>query len=229
MNLRTHYDALYQNAVQKIESNGYSLDDLIDSPDDQRRGITLLIRPKEKVRLRIRQFLNELRLIEPKQYYQPDPDIHVTVLSIISCHPGFELQNICVSDYIDLIGQTIKAASPFKIRFNGVTASPSCIMVQGFPTGNTLNDVRDRLRDCFNQSGLQQSIDSRYSIQTAHMTVVRFREPLVRINEFLKVVERYRNFDFGTLSIDSIELVYNDWYQRNELVKELHRFKLAGF
>jgi len=43
---------------------------------------------------------------------------------------------------------------------------------------------------------------------------------------FLKLIEDYRGFDFGTLSVDAVEFVYNDWYLRKEFVKPLHIFGL---
>jgi hypothetical protein len=52
------------------------------------------------------------------------------------------------------------------------------MMVQGFPADEGLQVLRDRLRAAFRQSSLQQSIDQRYSIQTAHSTIIRFRHPL---------------------------------------------------
>ena len=35
-----------------------------------------------------------------------------------------------------------------------------------------------------------------------------------------------QNFDFGKINFKECHLVYNDWYQRDELVKEIHEFRL---
>ena len=69
-------------------------------------------------------------------------------------------------------------------------------------------------------------MDKRYSIQTAHSTIVRFRNHLNEKENFLKIIDKYADFDFGTFEIKKIELVYNDWYQRNELVKKLYEFEI---
>ncbi len=113
----------------------------------------------------------------------------------------------------------------FKIQFKGLTASPSCILIQGFLT-NTLNEIRDELRKTFKNSDLQQSIDKRYNIQTAHATVIRFKSELTDQTALINLIEKYREFDFGTFEIKQIELVYNDWYQREKFVKKLHTFSL---
>jgi len=226
MDLIENYSKLYQDSVQKIISDEYTIDNLIDSFSDNRRGITLLIRTNNLIKKNIQGFISDLRQIDPEQYYYPNSDIHVTVMSIISCYNGFDLTNICVSNYIDLIEKSIKSQRNIVINFKGVTVSPSCIMIQGFLCDNTLNAIRDNLRINFKNSDLQQSIDIRYSIQTAHSTIVRFRKRFTKKDDYLKIIDSYRDYDFGTLSTDTIELVYNDWYQRKEFVKELHKFKI---
>ena len=222
-----HYNSLYDESIKKITANEYEIDNLIDSPSDNRFGITLLIRPKDYINDNIQKFLDELKSVEPEQYYYPNSDIHVTVMSIISCYNGFELENISIDKYIDLINKSLTKRENINIEFNGITASPSCVMIQGFLSDNTLNDIRDNLRTIFINSGLEQSIDQRYTIQAAHLTVARFRKPLTRKKEFLGILDKYRNYYFGNFSADTMELVYNDWYQRKKFVRILHLFKLS--
>lgn len=226
MDLAEHYNTLYKKSIQKIISDEYSFDDLIDSQSDKRQGISLLARPNKEVIANVEGFLRDLAQIDPEQYYQPASDLHITVMSIITCYKGFDLRSICISDYVNTIQESIKTDRNIEINFKGITASPSAIMIQGFLSDDTLNFLRHNIRMNFKNSGLQQSIDSRYSIQTAHMTAVRFRKLLTSKMDLLKAIEDYREFDFGTLSVNTVELVYNDWYQRKEFVKQLHQFEL---
>ncbi len=226
MDLIKHYYRLYQDSIQKIISDNYQIDNLIDAPSDNRFGITLLIRPDSHVKSNIQRFLSKLKAIEPDQYYYPSSDIHVTVMSIISCYNGFDLANISIGDYVQIIEESIKVQKDIEIQFKGVTASPSCVMVQGLLSDNNLNTIRDNLRRNFKTSKLQQSMDQRYTIQTAHSTVVRFRKNLTEKADFIKVLEDHRDCNFGTFSVDTIDLVYNDWYQKTERVKELYKFKI---
>jgi 2'-5' RNA ligase len=226
MDLTEHYDKLYSDSIQKIRTDKYQIDNLINSPTDNRFGITLLIRPDEKVKCEIKRFLDKLRVIEPEQYYYPDSDIHVTVMPIISCYNGFELSQISTEEYIEVISKSILGFTNFSIEFKGLTASPSCVMVQGFLKESTLNEIRDNLRNNFMDSMLQQSIDKRYSIQTAHSSIFRLRKELENKKEYLELIEEYRDFYFGTFSVNSIELVFNDLYQRKGYVKELYRFEI---
>jgi 2'-5' RNA ligase len=226
MDLQQHYNKLYQESITKYKNDNYELDKLIDSPTDHRFGITLLIRPPQIIKNEIDNFLANLKEIEPNQYYHPKSDIHITVMSIISCYLGFELSQIDTNNYIEMIHQCLSGISSFSIQFKGLTASPSCVMVQGFLIDNTLKRIRDKLRSNFKNSGLQHSIDKRYAIQTAHSTIFRLRNNLNAKDKFLDLVEQYKDYEFGTFTVDSLELVFNDWYQREDKVQKLYEFKL---
>ncbi|POY38885.1 mutarotase [Flavobacterium alvei] len=225
MNLiKEHYDRLYENSIQQIRENNYSIDNQIDSVSDKRFGLTLIIRPDTETKNKIQVFLDELKEIDPDQYYYPNSDIHITVMSIISCYDDFDVASISILDYVAIIEKSLADIGKIEINFQGVTASPSAIMLQGFTNTNSLNDLRNNLRTQFKDSGLEQSIDKRYSIQTAHSTVARFRKPISNKEKLLAIVEKYRDYNFGKFKVDGYYLVYNDWYQREKRVKELHKF-----
>ncbi|RDV13670.1 mutarotase [Pontibacter diazotrophicus] len=224
--LEKHYNQLWKDTLRELTAGAFELDPLIASENDSRFGVTLLFRPGQEVRKRIEQFLLELQQIEPEQYYYPEPDIHVTVMSVISCHAGFSLDTIRVEEYIQLVQKTIQNFRSFQLHFRGITASPSCLLIQGFPVADQLNHLRNKLRKNFRSATLQQTIDTRYVLQTAHSTVVRFKAPLQNASVFLDKVQEYREYDFGSTEVRELELVYNDWYQRTALVRLLGRFRL---
>lgn len=224
MDLAQHYNNLYIESVETIATDRYQIDTQIDSDTDSRFGITLLIRPDTATKIKIQDFLNELRAIDPEQYYYPDSDIHITVLSIISCYDGFNLASISIPDYVEIVEKSLIGIEDLVINFQGITASSSAIMLQGFTNTNSLDDLRNNLRTHFMNSGLEQSIDKRYSIQTAHATVARFRKKIGDTEKLIRVLEKYRNFNFGKFKVEKYNLVYNDWYQREQFVKELHEF-----
>lgn len=221
------YDELWENTLVHIRSKGFDHDPWIDSPVDNRFGITLLIRPSEEVNDAVQHFLSSVKAIEPDHYFYPNPDIHVTVMPIISCYEGFELGQINPEDYIDLLKGCLKELSSFPLEFRGVTASPSCIMVKGYPLDDTLEEIRNRLRQAFKDSPLEQSLDKRYPLQTAHATVIRFKQPVKKQEAVLAQLEAFRDFYFGKFEVSELELVFNDWYQREEKVQKLFSFGLV--
>ena len=226
MDLKAHYRKLYVESLEMITADRYELDTLIDSKDDRRFGITLVIRPSDEVKEAIQSFLEALKKVEPYQYYYPSSDIHITVMSIISCYEGFNLETIDLPKYIGLINKCLPKEQSLKIQFKGLTASNSCIMVQGFMENKLLNEIRNNLRVEFNASNLEQSLDKRYAIQTAHSTVVRFRKQFKQKDRFLKLIDYFSDYNFGSFEVKNLELVYNDWYQRKTFVKKLHQFEI---
>lgn len=226
MNLTKHYNQLYKSSSEAILSGNYRLDAKINDPSDSRFGITLLLRPSEKIKADIQLFLEELKAIEPSQYYYPDSDIHITVMSIISCYEGFSLDQIAVESYIEIIQESLADLDEIKIEFRGITASNSAIMIQGFPSDESLNNLRNKLRENFKNSALEQSIDSRYSIATAHSTVMRFREKLQNPEQLIQIANQFREYNFGEFKADKLELVFNDWYQRERNTIQLKNFQL---
>lgn len=224
MNLENHYKKLYHESINKISSDNYHIDTLIDSKNDRRFGLTLIIRPSNEIKKKIQNFLKNFKEIEPNQYYYPNSDIHITVMSIISCYNDFDMSKIDVQKYIDLTEKCILKGIDLNITFKGITASPSGVMVQGFMNNNELNDIRDRLRKEFKNSNVEQSLDKRYLIQTAHSTIIRFRKELSQKEKFLELLDNSINYDFGTFKVNKFELVYNDWYQREQYVKKIHEF-----
>lgn len=227
MHLQPHYDQLFAQSSRHIREHNVTVDAWLDEPSDDRRGITLLLRPAQAIKDQIQIHLDRLKQIEPDQYYYPISDIHLTILSIISCYPGFALGDIEPMAYQEVIASCLRDIPVVKLHFRGVTLAPGAVMVQGFVEDNVLNQLRDRLRLAFAQSSLQQTLDKRYRLETAHSTVVRFRQALIQPEVFLRGVEDLRKIDFGTCEVDTLELVYNDWYQRAEVVQPLARFFLT--
>lgn len=228
MDLQAHYDELYKASINKISSDNYEIDPLIGADYDDRFGLSLVIRPSEAVKDNIQKFLDELNHIEPNQYYYPNEDINITVMSIISCNSGLKLSQIEPQAYVELIGKCIRKLKKSTISFKGITASPSCVMIQGFPMDHSLNEFRQQLRLEFKKSELEQSLDERYLIQTAHATVFRFSDTLEKKEAFLNILEQYKNHNFGAVLFEDVELVYNDWYHRENSRQTLHTFQLAN-
>lgn len=227
-NIKKTYDDMWVNAIQRFKNDQYEVDHLINSPEDTRRGVTILSYLNNGVVVKIGEFLDELKDIEPQQYYYPKSELHLTVLSIITCIEDFKLSDIDVKTYSDAFKEAVKNIGPFTVKYSGITASPSCILVQGFPEKEQLNSLRSKLRSSFKKAKLHTSIDVRYEISTAHATVVRFTAPLRNRDEFIKVLSKYRKSDFGTLQVDKLDLVFNNWYQDLSVTKLLCSCELGA-
>jgi 2'-5' RNA ligase len=113
------------------------------------------------------------------------------------------------------------------MHFTGVTASPDCVMVCGHSDGDALNVLRDRLREQLAQAGLGASLDRRYRILAAHVTVLRFCTQPPNLPALAAFLTSLRDHDLGTFRVDQVEFVTNDWYMSHDRVEVLARYPLA--
>ena len=224
--MKSIYNKMWNDSLEKISRNELELDPFINDPNDLRRGISLHIKPGREILDRFKEFLQEAKRIEPGQYFYRIDEIHITVLSIITCSLGFNLSRISITDYIKQIKNCLIDVHPIEIEFRGITASPSCILIQGFPGNNSLELIRNNLRVQFSKGSLYHSIDERYRIQTAHCTVIRYKNQLRNKKVFIDFLMKYRDVYFGKSLISELELSHTDWYNKKENVHVLHKFKL---
>ncbi len=226
------YNNMWDVFQSSILNNMYQLDENIHSAEDSRRGITALAYIDANsldVSKRISDFLKQIiKPIEPHQYYYPNDEFHVTLLSIISCFTGFQLSDVNSKAYCDVFVEALSETEPLEIEFKGITGSPSCIMIQGFPVGAGIENLRNKLRRAFKLSGLQTSMDTRYTLVTAHSSVIRFCAPIQNPNRLLEICKEYRSYDFGRLVIKDFSLVFNNWYQNLSVTKNLVTYH-AGY
>lgn len=225
--LRARYDRLWSGSIEKIRAGQVELDPVLTARvADARRGLTVTARPCLPVRERVQRWLDELRHLEPDQHYYSPSEFHVTVLSLFTAtveHGAFLAQT---QRYLSALDSALRSAAALSIRFEGITASPGTVMIQGFLDGNGLNDLRDVLRRELSAGGLGAGLDQRYRLQTAHMTVARFRAPLRDSRRFAVALENARQRRFGTATIGGLRLVKNDWYMSRSVTETVKRYRL---
>lgn len=228
--IQSIYDDMWQRFELALKHNEYELDPyLSDLENDTRRGITALAYLNQgncSTVNEIIRFQKEVRELEPEQYYHPSNELHLTILSVISCLPEFALTEIDVNSYIDVFRSALKNAGKIEIRYHGVSASPNCIVIQGFPTSDTLERLRNELRTQLTEAGVRVTFDSRYKLVTAHSSIIRFKAPLNDAQQLLALCQRYRNHDFGRVVLEDFELVFNNWYQNLDVTKSLAKYRV---
>jgi hypothetical protein len=125
------------------------------------------------------------------------------------------------------VDSSLKKIAPIRLAFEGVTASAGTVMIQGFFENSALNDLRDALRSQLRVCGLASGLDQRYRLETAHMTVIRFRAPLCDGERFATSLEMARRQSFGATTVRNLSLVKNDWYMSHRATETVKRYRLA--
>lgn len=225
--LQDQYDQMWHTAQAALTAGTPSLDPhLLDKAGDRRRGATLLIRPSATIAKAAAQTLAELQDLEPDQYYYAPSELHVTVLSLFTGTTEPEPYLAQLPLYRRAVDQVLASTPPFALHFDGLTASPAAILVQGYPAGPALEHLRESLRSAIQAVGLGHNLDRRYRITTAHMTAARFYRPLRNPQALAAALQSLRCHNFGTSPVAEIHLVENDWYMSQDRVHLLHSYPL---
>ena len=226
--LEQHYAQLWHGALHAWHHGTVALDPLLtQKQNDQRRGFTLILRPTPAMAHQFARFLAAVAAVEPSQYYYRPSEFHITVLSLFTATAAYQPYVAHQAAYLRAIDQALAGTHRFALHFRGITASPGAIMVQGFPCDDTLDGIRQRVRQELRRAGVGSGLDQRYPITTAHATVVRFQQPFRHLHALLHCLQRYRAHDFGAMAVDAIQFVANDWYMSAEKVCALRQYPLG--
>ncbi len=227
--LQSFYNTLWKDAVDSFSQGDIQLDPhLLNRQDDQRLGLSVVIRPQEPVKSRMVQIIEQLRGQEPFQHYYTRDELHVTVLSLFSATEAYARYMPNIPIYRDVLQSVCLETPSFQIRFTGITATNSAVMVQGFPEQDALNAFRERLREALRAAGVGDSLDTRYRIITAHITIMRFQAQPHNLKGFLDTLRTLREYDFGMMTVNTVQWVKNDWYMSSDKVELLKEFAFSN-
>jgi 2'-5' RNA ligase len=218
--LWTEAEAAFERGAPQIDPN------LSDKTNDLRRGVTLAFRPSTVVQMNARNFLDQLAEIAPGQYLYRPEELHITVLSIISGTEFWRKEIRSLAACRPITTEVLSRQNYFRVSFRGVTASPSAVMIQGFPLGDGLEKMREELRDTFARNGLGGQLDRRYKINSAHMTVMRFQRPDADWKRLKNFLAENRKADFGEMEVNRIQLILGDWYASANIARTLQEYRL---
>jgi 2'-5' RNA ligase len=224
--LQSHYDAMWDRAWPAVSRGDVECDPHLIGGLDPRRGISLIARPDPLLTARLADLQDRLTGADPHQYRQPVSDLHMTVLSLFTVteHCGPHLARR--ADYAAAVRAAVAGMPAFDVGLSGITMSRGAVLVRGFPRDGTLERLRTRLRDALRVCGLGAGLDQRYRLVTAHMTVLRFVTPPADPARLAAALAALRDAPLGTMHVDTLELVVNDWYMSSAALEPIERFAL---
>ena len=218
------YARIHAESCGSIINNGVQPDHFLRHPaTDRRFGLTLLAAIDPAVAETMCATGEEIKAIEPEQYYYPATDLHVTVLDFIGAHEGFCCNTTHLQLFNSIIEEAVKGAASFEIEFRGVILSPAGILVKGY-----YRDGLSALRDLLRREARERHVDlqERYRSISAHVSLMRYRSILGNRAQLLRFMENNGERPIGRMTVRRCTLVIHDWYNRRRAV--VGRFELAG-
>ena len=210
--LDNHYGSILTANKEKILAGGAGDAFLEKALTDNRMSLVVLIRIPLDAAEKINSCINELKGIEPNLYYYPAQDFHITVMDVLKGEEGRSIPPN-ITEYIHCIEECSKDISPFKIEFDGLTASDNAIMVRGY-YDDQLMVFRQKLRDMLKQRGL--SLEERYKTISSHVTIARLLSKYQNPEKLLDYIEKPRSF--GNMTVSNMEISFHNWYDTRKEV-----------
>jgi 2'-5' RNA ligase len=223
------YDRLWTESVTHFQAGQVGIDPYLpDKTNDRRLGLSVIGRPGLDVAARFTSFLDQLKQLEPYQYFYSEREYHLTILSLFTATELFEPHWANLVAYRAAVDRALLDAHPFTVRYQGITASKNAVMVQGFVEDQRLNHLRADLRRALRARGLGGGLDERYTLDTAHSTICRFASQPREMSNLLALLQDHRTTIFGETTFHRLQLVKNDWYMSQEKVEILAQYPLSG-
>lgn len=218
--LQESYDRLWNSSRENLLNNELTLDTCLSNiKDDKRLGLTVLI-PLGDIFLKV---IDQLKEVEPEQYFYPATDTHITVIDLVGASEDFVFDKKQAEVYKRVLDAVLKDFSKFNVEFKGLTASKGAVMVQGF-FSDVLQKLRERLREEVNKQGLE--LKERYKVETTHSTIMRFKKKLQNPADLVNKIEKMRGINLGTFEVKTVLFVLHDWYNLKDKMKILAEYEL---
>jgi len=219
-NLEKVYNNIWKESRNVILKNSIDTDGyLAHIANDKRRGLTLLI-PLREI---FQKIISDFQELEPNQYYYPASDVHITIMDFIRASDEFVYNKNLTRVYMQLLNKVLADIPKFILQFKGITASNNAIMVKGFCDA-TLSTLRYNLRKEINKQGIE--LQERYEIETAHSTIIRFKNKLANPVVVVKKIESMKNLDIAKFEVTKLQFVLHDWYNIKEKTIILKEYTL---
>ncbi|CAN7230854.1 2'-5' RNA ligase family protein [Massilia sp. LjRoot122] len=224
--LHAHYAAMWERAHGAIGAGDVDRDERLAAGPDTRRGLTLIARPGAALAARFDTLLDRLAAAEPDQYRHPPADMHLTVLSLFTATEDPAAQLARLEEYRAAVHAALDGMAAFEIDFDGIALSRGAVLARGIPRGPALEGLRERLRGELLARGLAGTLDQRYRLVTAHATLFRFAAPLRQPSRFAALLAELRDAPLGSMRVDQLELVINDWYMSSAQLERVEVLRL---
>ncbi len=223
MNQIEKYETIFNQNIGYIRKNEILIDKFLNDLNiDKRMGLSIILQPGIELKSKVDSLVENIYEIEPKQYYYPFSDLHITVLDLIARSESNHFNDMKLSNYVSITKKALTNEPSITVNFTGIVSSKEAVLLKGYDNGEIIQ-LRKTLRLHFEEEGV--NLRERYKSITAHMTFCRFASPLNDSKQFAQLLYDLKEFQLGTFVFENVDIVIHDWYNRKEktqLVKRIY-------
>jgi len=225
--LATIYDDLWSRGRWALTSGRLVVEPL-PSPGTTRWGISAVFRPWSPALADCAAECAPLVGVDGVVY--GEHNLHVTLRSFEGWRGDVANEDAALDVYRDVVAAIAKDLTAIRVRFRGLTASASGVLVQGWPVDD-VHALRTVLHDRLVATGVPMTgpearrADLR---RTAHATLAMYGRAVAQPRELTAFVERHRDTDFGEHRFETLWLVGYRRTSRDVALTTYGRFDLGG-
>ncbi|GCE08167.1 hypothetical protein [Dictyobacter aurantiacus] len=205
------YDRFWREARAPL-ARGEVQPDPIPGMESLRWGVSVIMRLRGEVAERLVGVIDELSRWTGRRHlrYQAS-NLHTTLQTIELYRPSIDAEDEYIQQYRRVLRQVAAQFPPLQIRYQGLTANQMSVMAQGWPVDETLRQLRETFHT---RVRAEKHLPGPGIRDLAHASLIVFAGPLLDPTGCVSFVESQRQSDFGTATIDRLELVQ---YQRTSV------------
>lgn len=220
--LAARYQAIAEENRELVLAGGHPDLHIDDDLQKQRVGLTLVAPLPVHWTRNIGFALAKLKDFEPDQYYYPANDLHLTVIDLVAGKVNQQLTDFPIEKIKATLAKSLAQAKAFDWELKGLVATDGAVIACGYYSAE-LMALREQVRKTFDQAGMP--VREHRPAFTAHVTVARYRELLSDPDAFLGMVDNFRNIGFGETKVQTVNLVWHDWYNHHQEVLATYHLK----
>jgi hypothetical protein len=229
--LETIYDDLWSRGRWALTS-GHLVCDPLPAPGTSRWGLSAVFRPWSSAFADCAAACAEL--IGPRGVVYGEDNLHVTLRSFEGWRSEVGSEDEALPVYRDALASIVADGPAPRVRFRGLTASASGVLVQGWPLDD-VQALRTRLHAVLHDRLLAAGLPmtgpeaSRGDLRrTVHATLAMYGPTVAEPHALSAFVERHRETDFGEQRFETVWLVgYRRTSNRVDLIP-YGRFDVGG-
>lgn len=224
------YRKMWQRNKADLAAGRVKVDPLlIDPSSDARHGLNLVARFSPRSLAVIEdKIMAPLRKAAPGQYFHPQADMHLTIMTFITGNTAFQ-EEAAFGSFAEKAAGLFEGRREIPLRFFGVSATTDAVLLTGYFIDTALDDFRKEVGQLWAKEGLAERFQGLryYPYQTVHSSVMRFVTPPDG-RQLVKTLEALKRVDLGVLTLERVEFTISNWYMKRNLIKILKAVALAS-
>ncbi len=215
------YSRMWAESKDQLRRGDIEPDPVPDN-SSKRWGVSVVIRPTEPVVTQLLVAANTVRTFAGEnQVIYGKENLHTTLCSLEFQRLEVTANDPKVRAYEAVLKSVAARFKAISIQYKGITANRSGVMAQGWPLEDKLQEIREAFHTELEKRGLLGGPEESSIRQTAHASLAVFTKPLENPHGLVDFIAQNRETDFGTCTLDTIELVR---YRRTESAVGLEVF-----